>query len=333
MTDPPPIDMARLTAEINDEVRRRRAAGDFPPGLERELDELFARYSPAATGGTFEEVMARAEVQSFVHADVPIESRRALFSYVKSALRKLLAWYLRFLAQQVTAFAAAITRAVRLLGERVDALERATATERARREIGEIDSTHVLARWAPEVADHLARAPGRVLNADCGAGVLLARLGAAGLDVYGLEPSERLAMRAAQQGADVRSDDLTAHLRSLPEASLGGLVLSGGAVEVLPVGVLLELADLAASRLAPGGRLAIVSTGPGAWRTELGPVVADLAPGRPLSPETWLALLAAREFIDARAEADGPSEADGAGETDRLPASYVVLAARPSAAR
>ena len=40
-------------AEIDAEVARRRASGDLPAGLERELDELFLEFSPVgATGQT-----------------------------------------------------------------------------------------------------------------------------------------------------------------------------------------------------------------------------------------------------------------------------------------
>jgi len=32
------VDLDQVMGEIQEEVRRRRAAGDFPPSLERELD-------------------------------------------------------------------------------------------------------------------------------------------------------------------------------------------------------------------------------------------------------------------------------------------------------
>ena len=83
--DDAPLDLSRIQADINEEVRRRRASGDFPPGLERELDAVFARYAPAGVGDDFDAVMASAETQSFVHADVPTESRMAM-----AALRQTL---------------------------------------------------------------------------------------------------------------------------------------------------------------------------------------------------------------------------------------------------
>jgi hypothetical protein len=291
------IDFSRLNAEINEEVRRRRASGDFPPGLERELDSLFARYAPATTGGDFDEVLERAERTSFIHADVPTASNRRGLSYLKRALRSLMAWYLRFIASEVTAFAGAITRSVRLLGRRVETLETMTvkAAERSLLDLGERRAAVDLGAWLEVVSAALQEVKGRVLHVECGEGTLLSRLVADGRDAYGVEPSERLAMSAARAGLDVRGDDPLAHLHALPDGALAGLVLTG-LVDALPLGGLLELADLAAGKLAPGGVLVIVSSG--AWATVADPVVADLSPGRPLHPQTWQHLLTARGFVE-----------------------------------
>ena len=40
------VDPDRLMAEIEDEVRRKRASGELPADLERELDLVFARFAP-----------------------------------------------------------------------------------------------------------------------------------------------------------------------------------------------------------------------------------------------------------------------------------------------
>jgi hypothetical protein len=297
--EPEPIDLSRLTSEINEEVRRRRAAGDFPPGLERELDSLFARYAPATTGGDFDEVVERAERTSFVHADVPTASNQRVLGYVKRLLRPLMAWYMRFVAQQVTAFAGAITRSVRLLGRRVDTLESVTvrAAQRSLAEINERRAGPDLSAWLDVVSDALAGVTGRVLHAECGDGALVARLVADGRDAYGVEPVEALAMASARAGLDARADDVLAHLRAVPDGALAAVVLSG-VVDYLPLGALLEVADLLAAKLEPRGAVVVVSASPGAWDRARDPVVADLAPGRPLHPETWCHLLVARGFTE-----------------------------------
>jgi hypothetical protein len=286
----PTIDLARIQAEINDEVKRRRAAGDFPPGLERELDAMFARYAPAGAAGDFDEVLVQAETQSFIHVDVPTDSNLPGAEYVKRGLRRAMAWYLRFIANQVTGFAGAVTRSVRLLGVRVDALERVTvlAADRTLREINDRRAGPDLGEWADLVVGELDTVNGRVLHTECGEGSLLGPLTRAGVDAYGVEPVERLVLAASQAGLDVRADDAIVHLRALPDASLGGLVLSG-AVDALPLGDVLELADRAGVVVAPGGTTIVVSSGP-----PTDPVIADLSPGRALHPETWVHLLQGR---------------------------------------
>src|SRR5665213_498456 len=213
------IDLGRVQAEINEEVRRRRASGDFPPGLERELDTLFARYAPAGAGDDFDEVTGQAEAQSFIHADVPTLSNVPGVAQVKRVLRKLMAWYLRFVAAEVTAFAGAITRAVKLLGARVENLETVTvlAGERSLGEVRERRAGPDLSAWTDVVVATLGGATGRVLHTECGAGGLLTPLVAAGADAYGVEPVESLAMDASRAGLDVRADAALVHLRSLPD--------------------------------------------------------------------------------------------------------------------
>jgi hypothetical protein len=296
-SDETPLDLHRIMAEINAEVRQRRAAGDFPPGLERELDAMFARYAPASTGADFDDVIEAAERTSFVHADVPTTSNHPLLGVVKRVLRAMTGWYMRFIAQQVTAFAGAITRAVRLLARRVDALERVTLTaaEQSLVEVSERRASPDLTPWLEVISDALAAVDGRVLHAECGSGTLLVRLVTDGRDAYGIEPSETLAMAAAQAGLDVRVDDPLTHLHALPDGALTGLVLSGS-VDCLPLGSVLELADLAAAKLAPSGVIVVVSSAPAAWARSLDPVVSDLSPGRPLHPETWTQLLQHRGF-------------------------------------
>jgi hypothetical protein len=346
-TPAPALDLARVQAEIADEVRRRRAAGDFPPGLERELDALFARYAPASASDDFDDVVAFAETQSFIHADVPTASRRPPLAYVKRVLRAFMAWYMRFLAQQVTAFAGAITRAVSLLGRRVDALETATAVTPERSLVRSEAAGPDLAPWLGVVVGAMADAPGRVLHAEAGSGRLVQALADAGVDVYGIEPVEETGLEPARAGLDVRTDDVLSHLRNVPDGALGGVVLSG-CVDRLPLGEVLAITDRAAAAVAPGGVLVVVSVGPGAWARGLDPILADLAPGRPLHPETWAHLLAGRGMtVDPVRTGPGragildpvPESTPGAAvlnaNAERLerllfgPGPYAVVARRP----
>jgi SAM-dependent methyltransferase len=148
-----------------------------------------------------------------------------------------------------------------------------------------------------------------VLVAECRDGRLLADLQVGGVDSYGVEPSP-LFVTATEAAVDVRNEAAGTHLRTLPRASLGGVVLAG-CTDTLPVPALAELLDVVLTRLGPGGRVVIVSAGPKppVGREQI--VASDLAPGRPLHAETWAALLAARGFREISRHPAAPSADDG----------------------
>ena len=333
----PGIDLGRLQAEINEEVRHRRATGDFPPGLERELDAMFARYAPAGTGDDFDDVLASAQTQSFIHADVPTSSRRAPFAIIKRALRMAMAWYVRFVAQQVTAFAGTITRAVGLLARRVDALETLTVSP-ADRAVARRD----LSPWADIVVTALAGIRGRVLLTECGDGALIRSMLSAGLDAYGVEPSEELTVEAAGAGLDVRTDTAIRHLRKVPDESLAAVVLS---VDTLPTGEVVAIAGRAVDALAPGGTLMVLSAGPLAWARSVDPVatrstmqsatpsrgvistapetstISAATPASAKYPRVSLGKTVATRVPAARSSTEAMAEATGAASTSRHGAS------------
>jgi len=303
MTDTP-LDMQQLLREIDEEVEARRAAGDFPPGMERDLDLIFARFAPPVVAGDdLDALLEQADRGAFVDVDVPTGSRLPAVSIVKKVLRKLMSWYLRYVAQQVSVFAGSTVGALRLLGRRVQALESATpgadpvVREASRRASAPTD----LAGHAAAIVEHLRGAGGRVLVAECGDASLVRALRDAGVDAYGCEPRAEIADAASLAGIEVRNDEVLDHLRAVDHGALGGLVLAG-AVDRLPVGAQLALADLAAGVLGGGGKLALVGTDPSAWGRTTSVVDADLAPGKPLHAETWAHVLDERGFtaIDRR---------------------------------
>lgn len=301
------IDHDSLLREIDEEVRSRRASGDFPPGLERELDLIFARFAPASTSGDdFEGVLQAADRASFINVDVPTASNLPVVGQVKRVLRKLMSWYLRYLAQQMSAFSTSAVAALRVLGRRVEALEASSpaADPRVRHEGRHVGATVDLTPFLTVIESHVADVGDRrVLVAEAGDGVALRRLVDAGVDAYGLDPAATVGP-AAGAGVDLRPDETLDHLRKVADGTLGGLVLCG-AVDRLPLGAQLELADRASEVLADGGRLVIVTASPAAWMRGLDPVDADLAPGRPLHAATWEHLLVGRGFTDL-ARTDGP---------------------------
>lgn len=289
------IDHRRLLDEIDAEVRQRRESGDLPADFERELDLAFARLAPVhAIGDDFDQVLERAEQSAFVDVLAPTQSTQPLVGHLKRVVRKVIIWEVRYVAQQVSGFSAAITRAVRLLGRRVDALEQVSPPSARLRAAGGTGPSFDAARWAATVVAALDGTLGRVLHAECGDGALVALLTDAGFDAYGVDPVEQ----AAPAGVEVRTDEALDHLAALPDGALGGLVLSG-CVERLPVGAQADLAALAAAKVAPGGTVVVLSADPRSWERGRSPVEAELASGRPMRGETWCHLLTARH-LDAR---------------------------------
>jgi hypothetical protein len=284
-----PLDLRQVLVEIDEEVARRRASGALPPGLEQELDATFARFAPAAsTGGDAASVLAAAERSAFVDVDVPTASTLPGGPVLKKALRKGMAWYLRYLAQQTSAFNAAAVRALRSIDDRVAALEQTSpaASPHLRDALEALEP-------APSPDDLVSvalvacrGATGRVLVADAGDGAEVRALSGAGLDAYGLDPRRTAANRALADGLDVRVGEAATHLAGVAPGVLGGVVLRG-VVDRLPVAGALALAEAAARALSPGSALVVRSTSPTAWARRLDPVAADLSPGRPLSPATW----------------------------------------------
>ena len=352
-----PIDAGALMAEIETEVRARRAAGDLPAGFERELDLIFARYAPVgAMGDDLESVLARAEQASFVDLAAPTGSALPGVPLVKRLIRKMVFFYVHYLAEQITTLALVLIRGLRLLGQRVDRLEQSVTGGTGFPVVGDSPSaaslapSPELAHWEALVTATFAQVRGRVLHGECGTGTLVAGLRRGGTDAYGVEPVGERAEAADAAGLEARPLEVIDHLRALREGALGGLVLSG-CVDRLPPLAQHELVALAASRLGAGASLAILGTAPEAWWRAVGPVAADLAPGRPLHPETWARLLEAAGFsaveLHRGPAAEGLSPVPGTDEAtkalnanlERLaallftPATYCVLGVAPGPER
>jgi hypothetical protein len=327
------LDHEKLLSEIDAEVKRRRESGDIPADLERELDLVFARFAPVdALEADFEQVLTRAEQATFIDTIAPVESSRPVVPYFKLVVRKIVGWYMRYVAQQTTGFAHAITRATRLLGERVDVLEQASPGAAPPMP----STTDDMAYWAPVVADRLAGVKGRVLHGEAGDGALLAVLAAAGIDAYGVDTVPRAGLTH-----EVREDDVVVHLKAVPDDALGAVVLSGG-VDRMPLGAQLRLADLAAAK-APV--VVVIGRDPAAWARSHAPVEVDLSPGRPLHAETWRHLLAERGLVDTEVIAGpAPEGLQSVPNGDKVlnenierlnaalfgPSTYAVVARRPA---
>jgi SAM-dependent methyltransferase len=290
--------LAQVMAEIDEEVRRQRASGDLPARVERELDELFLQHSPVAGhGGGLDDALRMVDAAAFIDPVVPVASNRSGGAVIKKGLRTLNLWYIGYVTHQVSRFATAVSRSLHLVDERLQSLERELAAQRVPPS-GVVDAGWAHrgdAWWVPVACDAVASVPGRVLHAASGDGWLVRALGDRGVDAYGVDPRPGVVSRAELEGADLREEDVLEHLRAVAPASLGGVVLSG-VVDGMAGGERQQLLSLLADRLAPEGAVVLHSLGPAAWSSERAPLAADLAPGRPLRPASWVSVLDAAGF-------------------------------------
>jgi len=311
-----------VMAEIDAEVRRRRASGDLPAGLEAELDELFLEFSPVGLQGRarLRETLALVDGSAYVDIAVPTASNKAVGSYVKRLIRKGLGWYMNFVVAQIVKFAWSVSRMFHVVVEHIEDLEAAVETHRSPdlpvAVVPVADPGH--AWWAASAVEALHGVADRVLVADCGSGALLDALGGAGVDAYGVDPADLVLEPALDRGLDVRSEAVVDHLDVVAAEALGGIVLTGS-VQWLRPNERDHLLDLVSSRLAVGGTLVLHSATPEGWSASVAPVVRDLAPGRPLHAETWSHLLESHGFAVAaavRGGADRSLARVGAGSAD-----------------
>jgi len=337
----------RVRREIEDEVRARRAAGDFPPSFERKLDELFARFTPTGSADDqFTEALKLADRSAYFDIKAPIGSRRTAKGAARYVLWQAEAWFFNYVVTQLNHFSASVMRVLHLLDERLSELEGQLALAVPPTAGEEVLTPGAdVAPFLELLTGRLHGARGRVLHAECGDGTVLRALGAAGIDAYGIDPGTVEADAAAAAGLDVRRDEVLGHLGAVATESLGGLVLSG-CIDRMARAERRRLVQAAELALAPGGTIAVVGVAPAAWAAAAGEVAADLAADRPFHAATWAHLLGATGFVAVevvdgpravpvgRVGPDHPDAAVLNAALERLealaggPASYAVLATK-----
>ncbi len=289
----PSVDLVQVMAEIGEEARRQRAAGDLPVARERELDELFLAHSPVSGGGgDLSEALQRVDAAIFVDPVVPIDSNRKAGAAVKKGMRSLSLWYVGWLTHQVNQFASATSRSLHIIERRLDRVERSMDVQRVT-PAGVVEFPALLgpdAWWADGAVAAVAGAPGRTLHAACADGWLVRRIGEAGEDAYGVDPRADRIEPGLIDATDLRVDDLAGHLRAVAPGALGAVILSG-VIDGMAGGERSQLLDLVADGLAHDGVLVVHSVTAASWDRADAPVAADLSPGRPLRGETWCQLL------------------------------------------
>jgi hypothetical protein len=289
--DSNPIDLEVVRREIEADARERRRSGVYPPGFEEELAELFARFSPAAASGDLGALIDDAEEHGLIEPFIPIESQKPAGRFVKQGFAKALGWYHTWLTQEISQFAGASVRALRVTADKLAAIERRLGhADRHAALLAEVAFDGPSDHEVSIVLEHLARVRGRTLVARGGDGRLVAALVARGCDVYGIEPDAGLRDRAENLGVDLLPDDTDRHLSGVRSGTLGAVVLIGPDVDATSVGSRLELIERALRALGVGGLLVIVATRPDAYQRRQ-PIGSDLGAARPFGGSTWRTLL------------------------------------------
>jgi SAM-dependent methyltransferase len=136
-----------------------------------------------------------------------------------------------------------------------------------------------------------------VADLGCGRGEWLELLRDAGRCAYGVELNPLFVDQCRGLGLDVKTADVTDHLRSLPPSSLGA-VTAFHLVEHLPFPLVLQLLDEAKRVLQPGGVLILETPNPENVIVGSCHFYADPTHDRPLFPPTLQFLMAHRGFHD-----------------------------------
>ncbi|HEV3370446.1 MAG TPA: hypothetical protein VG074_12850 [Acidimicrobiales bacterium] len=304
------LDVSRVMAEVDDDVRRRRASGELPSARERELDDLFVAHSPASgQGANLRQALERVDRAMYVDPVVPVDSNHRAGGAIKKGMRSASLWYVGWLTHQINQFASATSRSLHLIEQRLIELEGGDGVQRApRAEVVEFPELHGgEAWWVAPAIDAVGPAPGRTLHAACGDGWLVRRLVAVGRDAYGVDPRPGRAAPEVGAASDLRTDEVAVHLRAVVPGDLGAVILSG-VVDGMAAGEREELLRLTTTALAPSGVLVLHSVTATTWHGPAAPVQADLCPGRPLRSGSWCALLDARGYHAS--VRPGPGEAD-----------------------
>ena len=129
----------------------------------------------------------------------------------------------------------------------------------------------------------LLRGNAPVLDVGCGRGELLAVLRDEGVPAAGVDLDAGMVAEAVELDLDVHQDDAVAFLRAQPEGAFGSII-STQLEEHLELDSLLQLIELAATQLRPGGVFIAETPNPGALFVLGNSYVMDPTHVRPLHP-------------------------------------------------
>lgn len=323
-----PLAYARcLQAEIEAEAAALRRDRPDIAEIEREAGrqwEAIAQLGDDADPS--QRLLRMAGRLAYADVDVPLGARAGV-RQVKGAVRRLVHWYLRHLADQLNSWHDVVVRWMNRTDDRLrtaeEALGLAPLSIPGAGDDGGPDRFDMadLIGAAPDLpeaaADEIAAAMeltgGPVAVAGCAEGAVVAAFGRAGVSAYGVDRDPERILAGVREGLDLRRDDPLAHLRGLGGDDLAGAVLTGF-VEDLTVGAAGAAVAAVTGSVRVPGAVAVVAADPAARD----PVQRDLRAGRGLAPATWAHLLERADWTVTRRSIAAAGEA-----------AELILARRP----
>jgi len=163
-----------------------------------------------------------------------------------------------------------------------------------------------------------------VLDLGCGRGEFLALLAEQAISAYGLDINHEMVEACRARGLDAREGDAMAHLESIPDGSLGGLI-AVQVVEHFQPPYLVHFLDTAYHKLKPGSKIVLETLNPSCWFAFFEAYIRDITHAWPLHPETlkFLAVSSGFQRIELRLLSPYPS--DTKLQHARVPADAATL--------
>jgi O-antigen chain-terminating methyltransferase len=144
-----------------------------------------------------------------------------------------------------------------------------------------------------------------VLDIGCGRGEFLDLLREHGIPASGLDLNHEMVEVSRGRGLEVAEGDALEHLRSLEDASLGG-IFAAQVVEHLEPQYLMRLIETAGHKLRPEGLIVLETINPACWVAFFESYIRDLTHVRPLHPETLQYLVRVSGFPQVAIEYKSP---------------------------
>ncbi len=144
-----------------------------------------------------------------------------------------------------------------------------------------------------------------VLDVGCGRGEFLELLRAHGISGRGLDLNHEMVEVCRAKGLQADAGDALGHLRSLEDASVGGLI-AAQVVEHLEPDYLLDLLEQAYHKLRPGATIVLETINPACWFAFFSSYIRDITHVRPLHPDTLSYLLTANGFQEVAVRFSAP---------------------------